>query len=521
MEEWRYKFINTKTASRFLTDIEGNVRSETGIYQRANSLLETIAGQTAQLFYVKRLKAGKEPKEEIWELILADTPESPLPPILKLKNKTLSLRFIVKDRGEYTLSITSIRLLPVLEYQPNFTFPCYIKLVNSQYSRGIPFASWQKITTNLPLPAIPTEEQLQAWEAFLEIEERIAISKQFFVPFVRHNYGTASRNISFEIVADQASVESSQENRITVQEFWQRAVNSVSNRIYLVTENEAEELEELNLEAKNKRNQIYTEGRELGIIESINQQQCLIRIHLESEILYLLDNNEYQLPNTGYLSFQAFGDRVQINRKREAINKVKKGEAENPDLGKFLFNVAEAKTPAKIINLNSEDLLLRTANPSQISAVETVLSAPEFALIQRPPGTGKTTVMAEICYQVALRGGRSLVASQANLAVDNALSRLIYNPVIRAFRKGNQNSVNQEDAGFLEANVVNTWLTNTANSCEQKLLQKQRKVNISQKISRNETLFTRYVQFEAEFTDKTQQLQLRKDSLEQHHRGLQ
>ena len=51
MEDWRYKFINTNTASRFLTDIEGNIRSENGIYQRANSLLETIAGQTAQLFY--------------------------------------------------------------------------------------------------------------------------------------------------------------------------------------------------------------------------------------------------------------------------------------------------------------------------------------------------------------------------------------------------------------------------------------------------------------------------------------
>ena len=470
---------------------------------------------------VKRLKPGREPQEEIWELILADTPESPLPAILKLKNKTLSLRFIVKHRGEYTLSITSTRLLPVLEYQPNFTFPCYIKLVNSQYSRGIPFATWQKITTNLPLPTIPTEEQLQAWEAFLEIEERIVLSKQFFVPFVRHNYGIASRNISFQILADQASIDSSQENGITVQEFWQRAVNAVSNRIYLVTEDEAEELEDLNLEAKNKRNQIYTEGRELGIIETIDQKQCLIRIHLESEILHLLDNNEYQIPNTGYLSFQAFGDRVQINRKREAITKVKKGEAENPALGEFLFNVAEAKTPAKIINLNSEDLLLKTANPGQISAVETVLSAPDFALIQGPPGTGKTTVIAEICYQVALRGGRTLVASQANLAVDNALSRLIHNPVIRAVRKGNQNSVNHEDAGFLEANVVTTWLTNTANSCEQKLLQKQRKVNILQKISRNETLFTRYVQFEAEFTDKTQQLQLRKDSLKQQYIGLQ
>jgi len=64
--------------------------------------------------------------------------------------------------------------------------------------------------------------------------------------------------------------------------------------------------------------------------------------------------------------------------------------------------------------------------------VEAVLSALDLVLIQGPPGTGKTTVIAEICYQVACRGGRTLIASQANLAVDNALSRLVHNPVIRA-----------------------------------------------------------------------------------------
>ncbi|MBE9167178.1 hypothetical protein IQ238_06415 [Pleurocapsales cyanobacterium LEGE 06147] len=31
---------------------------------------------------------------------------------------------------------------------------------------------------------IPTEEQLEAWKAFVEVEERLAKEKQFCVPFV-------------------------------------------------------------------------------------------------------------------------------------------------------------------------------------------------------------------------------------------------------------------------------------------------------------------------------------------------
>ncbi len=47
-------------------------------------------------------------------------------------------------------------------------------------------------------------------------------------------------------------------------------------------------------------------------------------------------------------------------------------------------------------------------------------------MIQGPPGTGKTTVIAELCYQTVLRGGKVLLASQSNLAVDNALKQIDY-----------------------------------------------------------------------------------------------
>lgn len=65
-------------------------------------------------------------------------------------------------------------------------------------------------------------------------------------------------------------------------------------------------------------------------------------------------------------------------------------------------------------------MITGTCNSGQIAAMEAALAAPDLLLIQGPPGTSKTTIIAEICYQVALKGGRMLIASQSNLTVDNA-----------------------------------------------------------------------------------------------------
>lgn len=67
-------------------------------------------------------------------------------------------------------------------------------------------------------------------------------------------------------------------------------------------------------------------------------------------------------------------------------------------------------------------------------AVRKMLAAEEICLIQGPPGTGKTTVIAEACYQFAKRGYKILIASQSHDALDNALSRLQNNPLVRAIR---------------------------------------------------------------------------------------
>lgn len=64
-------------------------------------------------------------------------------------------------------------------------------------------------------------------------------------------------------------------------------------------------------------------------------------------------------------------------------------------------------------------------NPPQGDAVRFALAAKDFAIIHGPPGTGKTTTLAEFIYQVVRLGQRVLACAASNTAVDNLLEKLI------------------------------------------------------------------------------------------------
>ena len=145
--------------------------------------------------------------------------------------------------------------------------------------------------------------------------------------------------------------------------------------------------------------------------------------------------------------------------------------------------------------------------------MEKVLSAEDLVLIQGPPGTGKTTLIAEICYQVALRGGRTLITSQANLAVDNALSRLVHSPAIRAVRKGKAEKVGEEGQPFLEDQVIGRWLENTAHDCENNLYQRWEKIQVLQGLLTNYDRFREYYNSIKQFNYQQQKLKAEKSKI--------
>lgn len=63
-------------------------------------------------------------------------------------------------------------------------------------------------------------------------------------------------------------------------------------------------------------------------------------------------------------------------------------------------------------------------NPPQQDAVRFALSARDIAILHGPPGTGKTTTLAEIVLQAVRQGLKVLACAPSNTGVDNLLERL-------------------------------------------------------------------------------------------------
>jgi len=157
----------------------------------------------------------------------------------------------------------------------------------------------------------------------------------------------------------------------------------------------------------------------------------------------------------GFIATSQIGDFALINRLKIAIRELTNGKSISQNLNDWLFNITAARLPKHVDHINTWQN--KDINEEQKRAVEKILSAEDVCLVQGPPGTGKTTVIAEAIYQFVIRKKRVLVTSQANLAVDNALERLISNPNVRAIRLGNNRKIASSVNNITEQNVLETF----------------------------------------------------------------
>ncbi len=178
------------------------------------------------------------------------------------------------------------------------------------------------------------------------------------------------------------------------------------------------------------------------------------------------------LPRSGLLVNSVFADELPLKLQEKAIDRLKEGNAVNPRLEDFVFDIKEAKDPTRNEIVERETLVENALNEKQLEALQKSLNAPDISLIQGPPGTGKTTVIAELCHQTALRGGKVLLTSQSNLAVDNALSRLANKTNIMPIRIGRHTT--EEGQDFVEENVVKRWFTSVQRNVD-KVIEGQEK----------------------------------------------
>lgn len=160
-------------------------------------------------------------------------------------------------------------------------------------------------------------------------------------------------------------------------------------------------------------------------------------------ILKLMDEN-FQIES---VHANLKGDEVKLSWLDDAVQKLdasRIGSTEpnmkpvNPRLRDFIFDSSKAE-PTYKLEIDDEDIpelseykelesrQLLSLNQSQKNAVLRALYANDLCLLQGPPGTGKTTVIAELIWQHILKDPtkKLLLTSETNLAVDNALEKLM------------------------------------------------------------------------------------------------
>ncbi|NOL50366.1 DEAD/DEAH box helicase [Pelistega europaea] len=138
---------------------------------------------------------------------------------------------------------------------------------------------------------------------------------------------------------------------------------------------------------------------------------------------------------------------VPLKRQEQALEDFSMDRMVNPALKNILLAPENYLPNQEEI---STDIAWSTQlDESQKDVVRLALREPNIALIQGPPGAGKTTAIVEILYQLFLRNPhcRVLVVSQQNTAVDNALSKFLekhqsrFSSSLQAIRIGNQDKM--------------------------------------------------------------------------------
>jgi hypothetical protein len=78
--------------------------------------------------------------------------------------------------------------------------------------------------------------------------------------------------------------------------------------------------------------------------------------------------------------------------------------------------------------VENDDGTLNDGTEEQRMFVKRALSTPDFAILQGPPGSGKTTSIIELITQCALQNKRVLLCGSTQASIDNVLTRIIAKP---------------------------------------------------------------------------------------------
>lgn len=311
----------------------------------------------------------------------------------------------------------------------NYRLSLDIKFITETFRKGIFAKPFRTKIANLPIAkerSAYVQKRIAGWEGYLQIQESKETQND-----IEASYHNAYFNDSFTKLTLQLSLTSKQ-------------LQQIEN--YGVS---------------------FTGHAEAGSVSKINKQDKTITVELRGKAQRAARKREL-LHSDKLVTFSNRATLIQLQRLRGGFKALANGLAVNPNLEQILFDKKPILEPPQEL---APITFHNTLNEYQQDAVRGALAASDIFTIQGPPGTGKTTVISEICLQNVRAGKRTLIASQSNLAVDNALGRLLKDVDTRILRFGRTESIEEEGRPFIEDNVGYYWLEQTLAAVQADIVQ--------------------------------------------------
>ncbi len=215
-----------------------------------------------------------------------------------------------------------------------------------------------------------------------------------------------------------------------------------------------------------------TSGIEIGELRKVEMGEASdwqpageVEVVNEHEVQIWFEFSPKKVPESGKLVLDTAAASIKIMRERAALEGLihRSPEVVNQSLRNVVINptTQELPKPTSVTSWFKSDL-----DEDKKVVVEAALGSNGMFAVEGPPGTGKTTFIAELVAQEIARNpaAKILISSQTNVALDNALVRVIgHVPSSRVIRLADRSGLKvSEDAKqlLLESQVEN-WRKKT------------------------------------------------------------
>lgn len=323
-------------------------------------------------------------------------------------------------------------------------------------------------------PGKKFQQRISDWEKYLNKCEEITKRKNFIVDYVNYLDYIHDGKLEFTLTSE---ITKEQKEKIK---------NAVGERISLYEHS-----------AKDVRKNSSIDYIKIGNIVEFNSTNNRLIVEMNDKIYNRIAKEELRFNSQGSLEYTPGGNLAEIHRKMNGIKKLRKGDFSNSNLAHFLFDINKAEMSSDSEELKSDDYYNKQLNKKQKKAVNKIINTNDITLIKGPPGTGKTTVITEACYQLARKNKSILLSSQTNLAVDNVLAKM--KTIIRdgvpvyPLRYGSISAIETEGEEFAEDRAVTTWMKNSAELAYNKLNEKIQKRKSLESIAEKEEKIKKYI----------------------------